>query len=152
MNHLCNVLLVSLLHPALKKAVKATSHEDKFPRVNIVASTNHFWASHPLPDDPHPVQTLLTKQGIFPLHYKLIKIKEENEIYVYFTDPPLSAMGTYPSSKLLNILFAKAYAAKCPDSIWICSTCPGYTESELAAKDPSTGAAGARRSAIFKQR
>lgn len=82
----------------------------------------------------------------------MIKMKEENEIYEYFTDTPLSPMGTYPSSKYLNILFTKAYAVKCPDSIWICSSCPGYTETELAAKDPSTGASGAKRSAIFKQR
>jgi hypothetical protein len=37
------------------------------------------------------------------------------------------------------VLFAKAYAAKCPDPIWICSTNPGYTDTELGAKDPKSG-------------
>jgi len=114
-NHLCNVLLVSLLHPALKKAIaNKKSKDEKFPRINIVASDTHFWAMQPQPEDPNPVQTVLNKEKASP-------------------------MGVYPSTKLLNILFAKAYAAKCPDPIFICSSNPGYTESELGAKDPVTG-------------
>jgi len=127
-NHLCNALLISELHPALKKAAHAKkSHEDKFPRINVVASDTHFWAPYPRHDDPTPVQTILKPQEGSPL-------------------------GVYPSTKLMNILFAKAYAAKCPDPIWICSSNPGYTESELGAKDPATGEAKEKHQTHMKQR
>lgn len=128
-NHICNALLISLLHPALKKAAAAKSdHSDKFPRIVVVASDTHFWTSYPKPDDLHPVRTCLQKQ--------------EGAV-----------LGVYPATKLLNILFAKAYAAKCPDPIWICSTNPGYTESQLGSKDASTGAASAEGHKPFmKQR
>lgn len=113
-NHIANVLLISLLHPALKKAkVDEKAH---FPRVNVVASDTHFWS--PLRhENAHPVQALLTEPAT------------------------PSGMGTYPSTKLLNVLFAKAYAARCPDRVWICSSNPGYTESELGMKDPKSGEA-----------
>jgi len=91
-------------------------------------------------------------------------------------------MGTYHSSKLLNILFTKAYpslfsitffhfsitsfshhylsffylfstyAAKCPDPIWICASNPGYTESELGTKDPSSGEVMSDRPAMMQRR
>jgi len=122
--------LVSLLHPALKKAINKKSRDEKFPRVEIVASDTHHWASYPLPDDAHPIQTLLKKPeagGGLPL-------------------------GVYPSTKLFNVLFAKAYAARCPDPIFICSSNPGYTESELGQKDPATGNTPEEHKPFMKQR
>jgi retinol dehydrogenase-12 len=123
-NHLSNALLVSLLHPALKRA--KSSPETKFPRVVLVASDTHFWASYPTPEDEHPVQKLLTKQ-----------------------EAPL---GVYPSTKLMNVLFAKAYAAKCPDQIFVYSCNPGYTESELGQKDAQTGEAKPGHAPPMKKR
>eukprot|EP00026_Physarum_polycephalum_P011688 Phypoly_transcript_11929.p1 GENE.Phypoly_transcript_11929~~Phypoly_transcript_11929.p1 ORF type:complete len:385 (+),score=63.88 Phypoly_transcript_11929:127-1155(+) len=123
-NHLANVLLIGLLHPALKKAKR--DPKAHFPRVNVVSSDTHFWAGYPQPDDPHPVHTLLKKPEGQP-----------------------SQLGVYPSTKLMNVLFAKGYAARCPDSIWICATNPGYTQSELGQKDPKSGAAtGVHRNPI----
>eukprot|EP00026_Physarum_polycephalum_P009879 Phypoly_transcript_10016.p1 GENE.Phypoly_transcript_10016~~Phypoly_transcript_10016.p1 ORF type:complete len:346 (+),score=65.47 Phypoly_transcript_10016:277-1314(+) len=124
-NHLCNALLVALLHPALQKA--KICPEEKFPRVNLVASDTHFWAALPLPNDTTPVQTILTQQEETPL-------------------------GVYPATKLMNILFAKAYALKCPDPVWIYSSNPGYTESELGAKDAATGEAGESHEGFMKKR
>ncbi len=56
MNHLSNVLMVLLLIPALRKS--------KQPRVEIVASGNHFWPALPEHTDLHPVLTLNIKSGI----------------------------------------------------------------------------------------
>jgi hypothetical protein len=165
-NHICNALLVSLLHPALKKAAQAKkSHEDKFPRINLVASDTHFWALSPLPNDPYPVQTILKKPGK-EIKKKKKKKRKKGEVRTNFffllsfpffffvipiteTTPPL---GVYPSTKLMNILFAKAYAEKCPDPIWICSTNPGYTDSELGSKDPATGSGSKKREPLMKIR
>jgi hypothetical protein len=65
-NHLANVLLISLLHPALKRAAQAQPSQtaQHFPRVVVVASDTHFWGSSPTSEDPHPVLTLLNKPGM----------------------------------------------------------------------------------------
>jgi NAD(P)-dependent dehydrogenase (short-subunit alcohol dehydrogenase family) len=102
-NHLSNVLLVLSLIPALRKAAH--------PRVEIVASSTHFWASRPDPSDPHPVQTL-NQQPSHP--------------------------GQYPCTKLMNVLFAREFARRFPD-IFVCSSNPGYCFSELGVKNVETG-------------
>jgi hypothetical protein len=59
----------------------------------------------------------------------------------------------YLNSKLMNVLFAKEYARRCPHPIWICSANPGHTESELGLKDPVTGErTGNSRPKIAKMR
>lgn len=103
-NHLSNVLMVVSLIPALQKS--------KEPRVEIVASGNHFWPPLPEPNDPHPVLSLLTKS-------------EKNK-------------QQYPSTKLLNVLFTHEFAWRFPD-IFICSSNPGYCNSELGVKNLETG-------------
>lgn len=119
-NHLSNVLLVSNLYPALKRASELNNNNNKdndhFPRVVIVASDVHFWA--PPPSDSHPVQNAL--------------IKSDHS----------NAMVQYCTSKLYNILFTQAFARKVPkdSNIWIASANPGYTKSELGTKDNLTGA------------
>jgi len=82
-----------------------------------VASGVHAWAELPKPEDPHPVQTVLTET------------------------PELSSqmMKQYFNSKLLNVLFTIEYAKRCPFEIEICSANPGYTDSELGMKDPKSG-------------
>lgn len=115
-NHIANVLLVSNLHPALKLSSDSKKdHSDHFPRVNIVASDVHYWATIPLPEDPQPVNTALQKPEDF------------------------SPLSIYTTTKLFNVLFAKAYAKKCPDPVWICSSNPSYTVSELGTKNPKSG-------------
>jgi len=105
-NHLANMLLVLLLTPALRQAAH--------PRVVVVASDTHFWASRPAPDDPTPITTLSTK-------------------------PEVLFFSQYPSTKLLNVLFAQEFARRCPYPIWICSANPSLTRSELGTKDPISG-------------
>lgn len=115
-NHLANVLMIGLLYPAFKKAKQDKAAH--FPRVNVVASGVHFWAHIPLNNDPHPVQSLLKKPETF------------------------GGFGNYMSSKMCNVLFAKAWAARCQD-VWICSSNPGYTDTELGKKEAKSGAAKA---------
>eukprot|EP01111_Echinosteliopsis_oligospora_P005558 TRINITY_DN1898_c0_g1_i1.p1 TRINITY_DN1898_c0_g1~~TRINITY_DN1898_c0_g1_i1.p1 ORF type:complete len:275 (-),score=49.19 TRINITY_DN1898_c0_g1_i1:73-897(-) len=64
-------------------------------RVEVVASDTHYWPSIPSEDDPTPVRSLLKK----PEKYE--------------------RMAVYPASKLLNVLFAKEYAKRCPHNICI---------------------------------
>lgn len=80
-------------------------------RVEVVASDVHFWAKRPHHEDPTPIKTIL---------------QHTDDLF----------MQQYPNSKLMNVLFAKEYARRCPHkNISICSSNPGYTESELGSKD-----------------
>jgi hypothetical protein len=60
-------------------------------------------------------------------------------LFIYLLGEPHPGPIQYFNSKLFNVLFAKEYARRSPHPITIFSANPGYTESQLGAKDPATG-------------
>jgi len=114
-NHLATSLLTLLLVPTMARTAQENSTR---PRVVIVASASHYNA---------PVSAILDK----PDFISYVSSAE------YCT--PANMKGQYHISKLLNVFFARSYAAHFTPQgppITIVSCCPGFCESEFRRNMP----------------
>ncbi|KAH9177633.1 hypothetical protein EDB89DRAFT_2218277 [Lactarius sanguifluus] len=116
-NHLSAVLLTILLLPCLLKA--ASSGSSPNPRVVVVSSDVHYWASlskEMAENDDGVLQKLSSKDYCTP---KVIGDR-------------------YPLSKLLNVLFVRELTKRLPvnSPIIVISVNPGYCKSQLSRHLP----------------
>jgi len=101
-NHLSNMLLLTLMVPLLRKTAKQFQVE---PRIVVVSSEVHTWSKFP--------------EGTQP------------EILTYLHESKDTMRIRYPVTKLLNILMTRKFAQVIPDITIHCLN-PGFCKTELS--------------------
>lgn len=111
-NHLSNTLIALLLLPLLKKT--ADKYPGSHPRLVIVAS------------EVHAFTTFSTKR--IPSGKVLATLNDED-----WSVKQEEIKHRYPDTKLMNILFTRALAARLPADfpVIVTAVCPGFCTSEL---------------------